>query len=203
MAMLIGGAFSVLGNTLLHVGQALSPAVATGDSAARLSLSAADLRREIESVLRASERSELPSEEVQGYAGGANITPRKPDPLSRITDQSLAEVRDRLSALDRETAVNFMVNHYGMSDAQARDVVQSTIGLLGPVHDTLQSVKHRSRSFQAESLDRLGMIALWLSGLALISLVVSAIGGMFGTPKDRLLESTNRTEWSPDIRRAG
>jgi hypothetical protein len=198
MAMLIGGAFSVLGNTLLHVGQALSPAVATGDSAARLTLSAADLRREIESVLRASERSELPSEEVQGYAGGA-----KPDPLSRITDQSLAEVRDRLSALDRETAVNFMVNHYGMSDAQARDVVQSTIGLLGPVHDTLRSVKHRSRSFQAESLDRLGMIALWLSGLALISLVVSAIGGMFGTPKDRLLESTARTEWSPDIRRAG
>lgn len=57
-------------------------------------------------------------------------------------------------------------------------------------------------SLGAEALDRLGMIALWLSGLALISLVISAIGGMIGTPDEVLVDSTTRTESYRDMRRA-
>jgi hypothetical protein len=44
------------------------------------------------------------------------------------------------------------------------------------------------------------MIALWLSGLALISLVISAIGGMIGAPDATLIEST--TESYRDMQRA-
>jgi hypothetical protein len=89
-----------------------------------------------------------------------------------------------------------------MSEAQSRDVVQSTIGLLEPVQDTVRRSRHRSAVLGAEALDRLGMIALWLSGLALISLVISAIGGMIGTPDETLIESTTRTASYRDMRRA-
>jgi hypothetical protein len=114
----------------------------------------------------------------------------------------LADLRDKLSALDREGAVHFMVNTLALSDAQARDVVQSTIGLLAPLSDTIRGVTQRSRALGAEALDRLGMISLWLSGLALISLVISALGGMMGTPDDAWTESTPAIESYREIRRA-
>jgi hypothetical protein len=46
------------------------------------------------------------------------------------------------------------------------------------------------------------MVSLWLSGLALISLAVSAIGGMVGTPEEALVEPTTRTESFRTVRRA-
>ena len=204
MATMIGGAFSVLGTTLHTVGQGLSSVAAAGASraAARVSLSTEDVRREIESVLRATGKPELTPGEIQRDAGRAVDRSRQGEPLSRVTDYSLAELREKLSALDREAAVNVMVNKFGMSDAQARDVVQSTIGLLAPVQDSIRGAKQRSAAIGAEALDRLGMAALWLSGLALISLIVSAIGGMLGTPNDALVESTTRTESYRDFRRA-
>ena len=117
---------------------------------------------------------------------------------------SLAELRDALSMLDRNAAVTLMVNRYGMSDAQARDVVQSTIGLLTPAQDTLRTARDRpTTALRAEALDRLGMIALWLSGVGLITLAVSAIGGMVGIPEDAFIESTVHTQAYVDIRRAG
>ena len=96
----------------------------------------------------------------------------------------------------------FMLAGMGMSDAQAKDVVQSTIGLLGPAQDTVRGARQRATALGAEALDRLGMIALWLSGLALISLVISAIGGMIGTPDEVLVDSTARTDSYRDMRRA-
>lgn len=47
------------------------------------------------------------------------------------------------------------------------------------------------------------MVSLWLSGLALISLAISVIGGILGTPEEALIESAARTESYRDIRRAG
>jgi hypothetical protein len=46
------------------------------------------------------------------------------------------------------------------------------------------------------------MIALWLSGLGLISLVTSALGGILGTGEEALVESTTRTQAYVDIKRA-
>jgi hypothetical protein len=204
MATMIGGAFSVFGTTLQTVAQRLSHTASPliPRSASVVTLSVDDLRREIESVVRATGRSEpqLEDSRADGVRGGGRSPER--DPLSRMTVQSLAELRDALSVLDREAAVNHMVNRYGMTDAQARDVVQSTIGLLSPVQDTVRGVTPRSASLGAHALDRLGMIALWLSGLGLVSLMVSALGGMLGTPEEPSVETTTRTEPYVDIRRA-
>lgn len=204
MAAMIGGAFSVFGSTLQTVGQALShPDVpAVSGTTGRVNLSVDDLRREIESVLRATGKPEVQPEELQRDATRTVDRARQGEPASRIADRSLIDLRDKLAALDREAAVHLMVNKLGMSDSQAKDVVQSTIGLLGPAQDTVRGVRQRATALGAEALDRLGMIALWLSGLALISLVVSAIGGMMGTPDEVLVDSTTRTESYRDVRRA-
>lgn len=204
MAAMIGGAFSVFGSTLQTVGQALShPDVpAVSGTTGRVNLSVDDLRREIESVLRATGKPEVQPEELQRDATRTVDRARQGEPASRIADRSLIDLRDKLAALDREAAVHLMVNKLGMSDSQAKDVVQSTIGLLGPAQDTVRGVRQRATALGAEALDRLGMIALWLSGLALISLVISAIGGMMGTPDEVLVDSTTRTESYRDMRRA-
>ena len=204
MAAMIGGVFSVFGSTLQTVGQALShPDVpAVSGTTGRVNLSVDDLRREIESVLRATGKPEVQPEELQRDATRTVDRARQGEPASRIADRSLIDLRDKLAALDREAAVYLMVNKLGMSDSQAKDVVQSTIGLLGPAQDTVRGVRQRATALGAEALDRLGMIALWLSGLALISLVISAIGGMIGTPDEVLVDSTARTESYRDMRRA-
>ena len=205
MATMIGGTFSLLGSTLQSLGKESSQALFTANvsgSAGRVNLSVEDLRHEIESVLRATGKPELQIEEMPRNPGRALTKTRQDDPLSRITDQSLAELRDKLSTLDREGAVQIMMNRLGMSDAQARDVVQSTIGLLSAVQHTRRAARQQPNALGSEALHRLGMLSLWLSGLALISLAVSAIGGMMGTPDEALIESTTTTETYRDMRRA-
>ena len=199
MVMMFGGAFSQFGTEVKSVVQAIAAPAATGlHGAPVVSLSVEDLRREIDSVIHATGKFEVPPDESVKRTAGA--TPS--DQLGRISDSSLTELRDILSTLNREAAVSLMVNRYGMSDAQARDVVQSTIGLLTS-QDVLRSAKQRGTAWSAEALDRLGMIALWLSGLGLISLAVSAIGGMVAIPEVALIESATHVQSYADIRRAG
>jgi F0F1-type ATP synthase membrane subunit c/vacuolar-type H+-ATPase subunit K len=199
MAMMIGGTFSLFNTTIRSLAQEV-PSLAFSRATVRVSLSVDDLRREIESVVRATARGELQPDE--GDTGRSLGSARQGEVLRRITEESLADLRDRLSALDRDAAVNLMVNRYRMTDAQARDVVQSTIGLVRPVQDTSRDLKQRSASFGADVLDRFGMMALWLSGLGLISLFTSAVGGILGTAEEALVESTTRTQSYVDIRRA-
>lgn len=204
MATMIGGAFSVFGTTLQTLEQALAQAASATVSrtAGRVTLSIDDLRTEIESVLRITGQLELPPKEQHRTGERSLGRVRQGEPLSRMTDQDLANLRDMLSALDRESAVHFMVNTLALSEAQARDVVQSTIGLIAPLPDTMRGTKQRSTAVGAEALDRLGMITLWLSGLALISLVMSALGGMIGTPDVVWAETTTSVQSYRDVRRA-
>ena len=203
MVMMIGGAFSVFGTALDSVSQSFTPAAATGlHSAARVSLSVDDLRREIESVLRATGKPELQTQESSRAGEAPAATARQRHAQTGITDQSLAELRDTLSTLDRDAALSILMNRHGMSDSQARDVIQSMIGLLTPAQDTVRNARQRATASGADALDRLGAMALWVSGLGLISLAVSAIGGMVGIPDDTLIEAMTQTESFVDIRRA-
>ena len=112
MATVIGGAFSIFGTTLQTLEPWLSNAAAAAVSrtAGRINLSVDDVRQEIESVLRATGKPELQPDTVQHNAGRAADTLRQGEPLNRITDQSLAQLRDKLTALDRDAAVDLMVN---------------------------------------------------------------------------------------------
>jgi len=206
MSAMIGGAFSVFGTTLQTLGRGVTSAASAAISqvGGNINLSSADLRREIESVLRATGKPELQPGQVQRDAERVAGSAQGGQPLNEVSDSALAELRDKLAALDRQAAINVMVNRFGMSEAQARQVVQQTIGVIGPIQETVQNVQRQSAEIGTQALDRMGTIAMWLSVLALITLVVSAIGGMIGTPDETTVEASTRTEsYRTDIRRAG
>jgi hypothetical protein len=182
MATMIGGAFSIFGTTVQRVGQTLSQATSmtASRSVGVVTRSIHDLQTEIQSATRATGQPEVPSEEDEHRGRGA-LTRTGGEPLRHMTDRDLADWRDALSALDRGAAPEFIINRLARSDAQAKDVLRSTIGVMAPLPDTMRGTKQRSTALEAaEALDRLGITSLWLSGLALISLVMSALGGMMG-----------------------
>jgi len=214
MSAMIGGVFSVFGSTLQTLGQGMSGIASTaaskiGDSMGQMSLSPEELRRQIESVMSATGKRELQPGEVRKDAERVAGSAKSGQPLSQVSDSALAELQSKLAALDRDAAINIMVNKFGMSDAQAREVVQATIGVLEPIQRTVQQtvshVKEQSAGLGTQALDRMGTIALWLSLLAIITLGLSALGGMLGTPDESMLEAGTASESfrAADIRRAG
>jgi hypothetical protein len=104
--------------------------------------------------------------------------------LWHVTDSALAELQQKLTALDRDAAVNVLVQKAGMSEAQAQQVVQSTIGRMAPLKDTLRDVKGQSIEIGNATLTRVGVAAGWLFLLGLLSFAVSVGGGAVGTLRD-------------------
>jgi len=213
MASMIGGVFSVFGSTLQTLGQGVSGIASTaagqiGNTMGQVSISGDELRRQIESVLSATGKPELQPGEVRKDAGRVAGSAQSGQPLTQVSDSALAELREKLTALDREAAVNVLVNKFGLSDVQAKQVVQSTIGVIAPIQRTVQqtmsTVKEQSTAVGNQALDRMGTIALWLSVLAIITLGLSALGGVLGTPDESMLEARTAAEsYRTDIRRAG
>jgi len=205
MSTMIGGAFSVFGTTLQTLGSGLTSAASSAMSrAGGINLSVDDIRREVQSVLQATGKPELQPGQVQRDAERVAGAAQGGQPLNQVSDSAIGELREKLASLDRQAAINVLVNRFGMSETQARQVVQQTIGIVGPIQETVQSVQQRSAAIGTQALDRLGTIAMWLAVVALVTLIVSAIGGMIGTPEDSLVESTTRTEsYRTDMRRAG
>ncbi len=203
MATMVGGAFSVFGTTLQTLGQGMSSAASAAASkvGGNIPLTTEELRRQIESILQATDKKELQPGEIQKDAGKVVDAGKSGQPLSQVSEGAWTELRAKLTALDRDAAVNVMINRFGMSEAQAREVVNSTIGMLAPLQDTMRQVKQQSAAMGTEALDRLGTVALWLSLLALVTLGISALGGMLGTPDDTMLEAQTQS-FRTDIRRA-
>lgn len=192
MAYMVGGLFTALGSTVQAVGQGVTSAAGTALSkadGASVSLSADQLRRQVESVLQATEKKELQPGEIRKDAerlGGAARSGQSPQ---AINDAALSELQQKLSALDRDAAVNVMVNKLGMTHEQAQQVVQSTIGILSPLTAKAQEVKAQSAELGTEAVNRIGTIAMWLFGLAVVTLGLSAAGGVVGTPDRTVIES--------------
>jgi hypothetical protein len=100
------------------------------------------------------------------------------------------------------------VNKFGLSETQASQVVDSSIGMVDSLKQRAQeagtTIRERSAEIGTQALDRLGTAALWLAVLALITLGLSALGGMLGTPEDGLMEARASSEsFRTDLRRAG
>ena len=85
-----------------------------------------------------------------------------------MTDSALEEMQQKLTALDHDAAVNVLVQKAGMTEAQAQQVVQSTIGILAPLKDKLQDVKAQSIELGNATLNRVGAAALALSSRSVV-----------------------------------
>ena len=131
MATMIGGLFSAFGSGLHTLGQAAGQGVSTAVSKvtektnANTNVSAEGLRKQIESILQATQKPELQPGEMKKDAGRVTEKAQTGQSLSQVTDAGVAELKEKLAALDQEAAVNVMVNKFGMSKTQAQEVVQS------------------------------------------------------------------------------
>ena len=204
MATLVGGVFSAFGTTLQSLGQGATTVVSA--AASKLSegtmpLSLDELRRQVESTLAATGKKELQPGEIRKDAERVASSSRSGQPPQQTTDSALQELQQKLMALDRDSAVNIMVKKMSMTEPQARQVVQSTIGFIEPLKDKVQQVKEQSLEASNRALERLGTIAMWLAGLAFITLGLSIAGGITGTsesPTGEMLAG----QYNAEVRRA-
>jgi hypothetical protein len=192
MSFMLGGVFSTLGSALQTTGQGLTSAASAAltkmDPKSTFHISPDALRQQIHSTLQATGKRDLQPAEMNKSADKVTNQAKEGRSPSQVTDAVLAELQQKLTALDREAAVNVLVQKAGMSEAQAQQVVQSTIGILAPLKDTLQDVKAQSVEIGNATLTRVGAAAGWLFLFGLLSCAVSVGGGAVGTLRDAQAE---------------
>lgn len=204
MSFMIGGLFNAFGTGLQALGQGVGTAVSTAASkvagSANANVSAADLRRQIESTLQATGKPELQPGEIKKDADKVTSQAQGGQSVGKVTDSALAEVQEKLAAMDRDAATNVMVNKFGMSRNQAEEVVQSTIGAIAPIKEAAQNVKEKSVDIGNTTINRLGSAAWWLFLLSLLSLGASLGGGALGSASEPMLEVEGES-YRTDVRR--
>lgn len=206
MATLLGGVFSAFGSTLQSLGQGATTAVSAAASqlsGGNMSISMDELRRQAESILAATGKKELQPGEIRKDAERVGEASKAGQSPKQMTDSALQELQQKLLALDREAAINVMTTKMGMTEPQARQLVQSTIGFIEPLKEKAQQVKEQSVETGNRALDHVGNIAMWLAALAIITLGLSIAGGMMGTPETSQVEvRAEQYRDRADIRRA-
>jgi hypothetical protein len=189
LSVMLGGVFSALGSAVQTTGQGI-----TGAASAALTkidpknISPAALRQQIQSTLQATGKPDLQPAAINKSAGDVASRAKEGQAPGQVTDAALEELQQKLMALDRDAAVNVLVQKVGMSEAQAQQIVQSTSGMLGPLKETLHTVKAQSVEIGNATLTRVGAAAGWLFVLGLLSCAVSIGGGAVGTLRSRPTE---------------
>jgi len=196
LATMVGGLFSVFGSGLQVLGQGASQGIGGTISKVdvrNLNVSVEVVKKQIESVLRATQKPELQPSELKKDADKAAERVQSGQPVSQVTDTVAAEVQEKLAALDKEAAVNIMVTKLGMSHNQAQEVVQSTVGIIEPLKVIAQE-KEQSVQAADAAIKKLAAVAGWMFVLALLCLATSLTGGAFGIPDDAMRELEGRME---------
>ncbi len=162
-----------------------------------------ELRRQTESILAATGKKELQPGEIRKDAERVAKSSQSGQPPQQTADSALQELQQKLMALDRDAAINVMTTKMGMTEPQAKQLVQSTIGFIEPLKDKAQQVKQQSVEAGNRSLDRMGTIAMWLAALGIVTLGLSIAGGMTGTPEASKVEVlAEQYHDRPDVRMA-
>lgn len=203
LSFMIGGVFSTLGSAVQSIGQGVGTAASklADKGTNNIDISAGDIRKQIESVLQATGKPELQPGQVKQDVGALKNNAQSGQSPNQLSDSVLAELQQKLSALDRDAAINLMVNKLGMTRAQAEQTAQSTIGLVGPIKQTMQNVKEQSIDVANTTISKVASAGWWLFLLALLTLGVTLVGGSFGIV-DPSLHSVGGTTIQ-DVRRTG
>ncbi|HMS82797.1 MAG TPA: hypothetical protein PKD12_04025 [Nitrospira sp.] len=190
MATLLGGVFSALGATLNSLGQGATTVVSAATAQlgeAKPHISMAELRRQAESILAATGKKELQPGEIRKDAERVVEASRSGQSPRQLAESALQELQQKLMGLDRAAAINIMTTKMDMTEPQAKQLVESTIGLIEPLKDKAEQVTQQAKQQSIETgnraLDRMGTIAMWLAVLAILTLGLSIAGGMMGAPE--------------------
>lgn len=190
MATMIGGLFSAFGTGLQSMGQAAGQGINTTVSkvvdkaTSNTALTADGLKKQIESILQSTNKPELQPAEVKKDAAKVAGQAQGGQSLTQVTDAGISELKDKLAALDKEAAINVMVNKFGMSRTQAQEVVQSSIGIIEPLKEKAQDVKEQSLTMANATMKNLASVAWWMFLLAMLSLGATMGGGALGIADD-------------------
>ena len=204
LSFMVGGLFSAFGSGLQMlnqgVGSAVSAVAAKATEDGSLTKSTTDLRKQIESVLTATEKPALQPAAITKDADTVTGQAKSGGSLEQVSDSVVGEIQEKLAAMDRDAAVNVMVNKLGLSEKQAQEVAQSTVGVLASIKEAGKGAKERSMDIGNTAIARLGATAWWLFLFAALSLGVSLVGGFLGIAEP-LREVEGQTHGS-DVRRA-
>jgi hypothetical protein len=162
------------------VGTAVSAAAANVSGRGTLNIQAADLRKQVESVLRATEKPELQPGTINKDMDRATAEVKDGQSLERVTDAAIGEIQEKLTAMDRTAAVNVMMNKLGLSEKQAQEVAQSALGMVASLKETGSEVKEKSLDLGNATMAGIGSASWWLFVFAVLSLGTSLAGGFFG-----------------------
>lgn len=179
MAALLGGVFNVFGATMQGIGTAAT-AVATRTADGSVNVSTGDLRRQIESILQATEKPDLQPAQIKKDAESLKGQAQQGQPVGKVTDGALQELQQQITSLDREAAVNVMVNKFGMKEPQAQELINSTMGMGGLAKEKAGELKEQSATMATTAVNKVGTAAWLLLILALLSLGASVGGGILG-----------------------
>lgn len=190
LSFMIGGLFTTLSGGLQMLGQGVGTAVSTAASKvpapAMANVTAADIRNQIESVLKATEKPELQPGTISKNVDKTRAKARDGQSLQPMADSTIGEIRDKLAAMDRDAAVNVMVNKLGLSEKQAQEVAQSAVGMLDSVKEAGKDIKEKSMDLGNATMAGVGSAAWWLCVMAVFSLGASLIGGALGFGRESL-----------------
>ena len=92
----------------------------SGKTEANTNITSEGLKKQIESILQATQKQELQPGEVKKDAGKVTDQAQGGKPLSQVTDAGVTELKEKLSALDKDAAINVMVTKFGMSRRRRR-----------------------------------------------------------------------------------
>lgn len=204
MASLFGGVFSAFGTTLQSLGQgagSVVSAAASKMSGNTISISMEELRRQAESILAATGKKELQPGEIRKDADRLANSSQSGQPPQKTADSALQELQQKLMALDKDAAINVMTTKMGMTEPQAQQLVQSTIGFIEPIKDKAEQVKQQSVEVGNRAIDNLGTTAMWLAVLAIITLSLSVFGGMTGISQEPTIRAQSE-QFRAEVRRA-
>ncbi len=187
MASLLGGMFNVFGATMQGAGTAAA-AVATKAGDGSVNTSTGDLRRQIESILQATEKPDLQPGQIKKDAERLKGQAQQGQPSEKVSDSALQELQQKITSLDREAAVNVMVNKFGMKEPQAQELLNSTMGMAGVGKEKVGELKEQSKTMATSAVNKVGTAAWLLLILSVLSLGASIGGGVLGASNENRID---------------
>jgi hypothetical protein len=166
MLGLLGGVFNVFGNAVHSLGKAAAPVISHAVSTGTTNISTDELRQQVEAVRKAPGRLQ-------------------------ISEATLGELKQHLEAANRDAAVQVLVTKLGVSRAQAQNLVQQNLGVVGRLKERAGPLKEQTIDAGNTALGRLGTASIWMFFFSLLTLCVAMIGGAMGVPR-AVVRATDR-----------
>jgi len=173
----IGGGFRTLSNLLATGGRAVA-AVASG-----LDLPWENIQRELDTMLLQQAGRAPGPPEAQGEPGRRDVGP------AGATNQDLTSMVDRLirpgqggvAAVDRESVINALAARSGMSREQAEQTLQRWEQ---EYQHARAELERQARQAATSAARLISQASLWTTLALVLGLIVAALGGALGTPRD-------------------